>query len=91
MLFVIHAQDKTDSVELRKSTRDAHLSYLADFVTLVGGPILDAKGAMCGTCMILEAEDLDAAKSFAANDPYNQAGLFADVAVHEFKKVSWPT
>ena len=90
MLFVIHAIDKPNSLELRTSTRPAHLEYLAGFDTPVGGPLLDAEGNMCGSCIVLDVADRAEADAFAANDPYARAGLFASVAVHEFMKVSWP-
>ena len=90
MLFVIHAIDRPDSLGLRKATRAAHLEYLADFDTPVGGPLLDADGAMCGSCIVLDVPDRAAADAFVTNDPYNRADLFETVSVHEFMKVSWP-
>ena len=90
MLFVIHAKDKPDSLELRQATRPAHVEYLSTFDTPVGGPLLDENGNMCGSCIILEAPDRAAAEAFVAGDPYGQAGLFESVELHEFMKVSWP-
>ena len=90
MLFVIHAKDKPDSLHIRKATRDAHLAYMADFHTPVGGPLLDADGNMCGSCIILDVEDRAAAEAFVAGDPYGAVGLFESVDVHEFMKVAWP-
>lgn len=90
MLFVIHAKDKPNSLDIRKATRDAHLAYMADFDTPVGGPMLDADGNMCGSCIILDVEDRAAADAFVAGDPYGKAGLFESVDVHEFMRVSWP-
>lgn len=90
MLFVIHAKDKPDSLELRQATRPAHVEYLGQFDTPVGGPLLDENGQMCGSCIILEAADRAAAEAFVAGDPYGKAGLFESVELHEFMKVSWP-
>lgn len=90
MLFVIHAIDRPNSLELRKATRPAHLEFLAGFETPVGGPLLDADGQMCGSCIILDVPDRAAAEAFVENDPYAKAGLFESVDVHEFMKVSWP-
>jgi uncharacterized protein YciI len=90
VLFVIHAIDRPNSLELRKATRPAHLEFLAGFDTPVGGPLLDADGAMCGSCVILDVPDRAAADAFVENDPYAKAGLFESVTVHEFMKVSWP-
>lgn len=90
MLFAIHAIDKPDSLELRKATRPAHLEFLADYEIPVGGPLLDADGEMCGSCLILDVPDRAAAEAFIAGDPYGVAGLFQSVELHEFMKVSWP-
>mgnify|MGYP000657100440 CR=1 FL=1 len=90
MLFVIHAKDKPGALELRKATRAAHLEFLGAYNTPVGGPLLDADGQMCGSCLVLDVEDRAAAEAFVTNDPYSQAGLFETVELHEFMKVAWP-
>ncbi len=90
MRFVIHAEDKPDSLDLRVATREQHLAYVAGFELLVTGPLLDAEGNMCGSLLILEADDLAAAEAFAAGDPYRRAGLFARVSVHAWRTGTWP-
>lgn len=90
MRWCIHCEDKPDSLELRQATRPAHVEYLGQFDITVAGPLLDADGNMCGSCIFLEAPDRAAAEAFAANDPYNKAGLFARVSVQEFMTVRWP-
>lgn len=90
MLFVIHAKDKPGALDLRKATRDAHLEFIGNYDTPVGGPLLDADGQMCGSCLVLDVEDRAAAEAFVANDPYAKAGLFESVELHEFMKVAWP-
>ncbi len=90
MRFVIHAEDHPDSLELRKATRPTHLHYMNGFEVLVGGPMLDANGDPCGSMVVLEADSLDDALTFAQNDPYNKAGLFNRVSVREFITVLWP-
>ena len=42
---------------------------------------------MCGSMIVLDVADLAAARAWAENDPYNKAGLFADVRIQEWKKV----
>lgn len=90
MLFVIYATDKKNSLALRQTTRATHLAYMSNFDTRVGGPLLDEDGNMAGSMIVLEAEDLAAAKEFAANDPYRIAGLFESVHVTGFKAAIWP-
>lgn len=91
MLWCIHCEDKPDSLELRQQTRPSHVEYLGGFDIKLGGPLLDADGNMCGSSIFLEAPDRATAEAFAANDPYNKAGLFERVSIHEFKTVLWPS
>ena len=82
--FVLLCVDKPQSLDLRMATRAAHLAYMADHAQDVrlGGPLLDDKGDMAGSLIVLEAPDIAAAKALNANDPYTLAGLFARVDIH---------
>lgn len=86
-LYVLVCHDKPDSLALRMATRSAHLAYAGTFAAKMklGGPILDAKGDMAGSMMIMDMESLEEAKAFNAEDPYTKAGLFGDVAVFPFR------
>ena len=86
MLFVLTAIDKENSLALRTETRGAHFEFAkATGVIKLGGPFLDAKGDMAGSLIIFEAGDLEAAKKWAANDPYAKAGLFAKSDIRAWK------
>jgi uncharacterized protein YciI len=86
MLFVISAMDIADGVALRMATRAAHFEYARDTGAIkLGGPFLDADGNMIGSLIIIEAENLGAAKAWAANDPYAKAGLFSHSEVRPWK------
>ena len=90
MHFAIVNHDKPDSLELRMSTREVHLDYLRGVgdKLLVAGPILSDDGETpIGSVLIVEAESLDAAKAFAASDPYAEAGLFVSSVVMPWRKV----
>lgn len=47
--------------------------------------MLDQLGQPMGSLLIIEAADLAAAEHAAANDPYAQAGLFAEVEVRPYR------
>ena len=49
--------------------------------------MLDGKGDPIGSMMVIEAADEGEARAIADEDPYNKAGLFADVGVVPFKTV----
>jgi len=92
MLFVLTAIDKPNALELRMATRAAHFEYAKETgVIRLGGPFLDAKGDMAGSMIVFEAADLDAAKAWAANDPYAKAGLFASSDIRPWKLTFNPT
>jgi hypothetical protein len=92
MLFVLTATDKPNSLTLRMATRPAHFEYAKETGMIrLGGPFLDAKGDMAGSMIIIEAADLDAAKAWAANDPYAKAGLFAATEIRPWKATFNPS
>ncbi len=87
-LFMMLCRDKPGHLHLRQATRAAHLSYIADTgVVQQAGPLLDADGDMCGSLVILEVADMDAARAWGSSDPYFQAGLFESVTVEQWKRV----
>ncbi len=86
MLFALICKDKPGHLHLRKSTREAHLAYAAQATIPIGGPLLDDAGDMIGSLLVLDAPDRAAAETFAANDPYAQAGLFDSVEIHPWKQ-----
>ncbi len=90
MLFVIHALDRPDAGDLRAETRSAHREYVAGFDVALGGPLLDGEGDMCGSLIVLEAEDLAAAEAYAAADPYAVAGLFERVEIRGLRPLIGP-
>ncbi len=88
MRVALITRDKSDALQVRLENRDAHLAYIAETgVVEMAGPFLDQDGAMCGSLIILNVADLDAAQAWAANDPYAKAGLFDKVRIEEWKKV----
>jgi uncharacterized protein YciI len=88
MRFALITKDKSGALQTRLDNRDAHLAYIAQTgVVEMAGPVLDDDGQMCGSLIVLEVADLAAAQAWADNDPYNKAGLFADVTLRAWKKV----
>ena len=90
MLYVIHALDKPDHLQVRLDNRPAHLEYVKSGVAklCLGGPLVqEDHETPKGTLIIIEADNLEAAENFATNDPYNKAGLFAEVRVTALNKL----
>ncbi len=87
MHFVIYAIDRLEAGSLRMRTRPAHLDYLDEFDIVFGGPMLDDDGLMCGSLIVVRAEDRAEAEAFAAGDPYALAGLFETVTITAMRPV----
>ncbi len=89
MLFAVTCIDKPGQLETRLANREAHLAYVAETGKVkIAGPFLSEDGeTMCGSLIIIEVEDLEAAKAWCASDPYGQAGLFDHVEIRPWKWV----
>ena len=89
MLYMMYCLDKQDSLELRMANREAHLEYIGSSSVKIqtAGPLLDEQGeSMCGSLLILEAENIEKVRELNRNDPYQKAGLFSSVEIRPFKK-----
>lgn len=94
MWYVIHSQDRENSLETRRATRPAHLERVQALVDqgrlLVAGPMPRIDSAdpgpagFSGSIIIAEFDTLEDARQWADNDPYTQAGVFASVDVRPF-------
>ncbi|MCH9643704.1 MAG: YciI family protein [Gammaproteobacteria bacterium] len=97
MYYVIYCEDADDSFERRKSVRDAHLERLEllkqEDRLLIAGPIMAGDSedmlevGVKGSMIVAEFETIDAAKAWAAADPYVTANVYARISVDPFKKV----
>jgi len=97
MWYVIFSQDVENSLERRLSVREKHLERLAQLQNegrlLVAGPMpaIDSENpgeaGFTGSTVIADFASLEAAQTWADNDPYIEAGVYAKVIVKPFKKV----
>lgn len=88
-LFSLYCLDnEVDGAERRAAARADHLAWAraAGDIVRFAGPLLAEDGeSMIGSCILIEVEDLAAAKAFHAADPYVKAGVFGQVRIHETK------
>jgi len=97
MLYAIIAQDLDDSLEKRLAARPAHLERLNALLDegrlILAGPhpTIDSEdpgeAGFSGSLIVAEFSSLEDAQAWAADDPYQQAGVYASVTVKPFKKV----
>ncbi|TNF60603.1 MAG: YciI family protein [Rhodobacteraceae bacterium] len=88
MRVALICTDKPGHLETRKANREAHLAYIRETgVVEMAGPLLGADGGMAGSLIVLQVETMAEAEAWAANDPYNKAGLFDTTLLKEWNKV----
>ena len=97
MWYMIYSIDVENSLAMRKEARPAHLARLealkADDRLLSAGPLpaIDSEepgeAGFTGSLVIAKFDSLEDARSWAANDPYIEAGVYANSTVKPFKKV----
>ena len=97
MLYMIYSTDVENSLEARKSARPTHLARLQELDDqnrlFTAGPLpaVDsedpAEAGFTGSLVVAEFDSLEAAREWAANDPYIAAGVYDNSVVKPFKKV----
>ena len=87
MYFAVWATDHAGTQAARLAVRDAHRARLREpgahpVVVVAGGPTLsESEGAMNGSLLVIEADDIEAVRRFVAEDPYELAGVYARVEI----------
>ena len=97
MWYAIISEDVDNSLEKRQQARPAHLERLQQLKNqgrlLVAGPhpaidsVEPGEAGFSGSLVIAEFDSLAAARQWAAEDPYMDAGVYKQVTVKPFKKV----
>ena len=97
MWYVIDARDGENVLARRLEARPRHLERLhalrdAGRLLLAGPcPAIDADdpgpAGFSGSLVVAEFESIEAARAWAAADPYVEAGIYASVDVRPFRKV----
>lgn len=92
MQFAIIATDKAASEEIRDKLRPRRLQWLTanqGRIIAGGGLVDDRNKHVHGGLMIIDAKDRADAEQFAAEDPFTDAGLYAEVKVVRWRRVFW--
>lgn len=97
MYYVIFAQDNPNSLAKRLSVRPQHLARLQQLqeegrlLTAGPNPAVDDENpgdaGFSGSTVIAQFNSLEDAKQWARQDPYVEAGVYAEVIIKPFKKV----
>jgi uncharacterized protein YciI len=92
MLFALHLLDKPDAAELRQRIRPEHKAYLAlvaDRIAFAGPLLRDDGQTMVGSLLVIDFASRDAVMAWLADEPFTQAGLYAEVQIYAFANL-WP-
>lgn len=97
MLYMILGQDHENSLEKRLASRPRHVERLkllqAEGRLILAGPnpAIDSADpgpdGFSGSLIVAEFSSLAAAQTWAEQDPYVEAGVYASVIVKPFNKV----
>lgn len=97
MLYAILGEDRAGSLAKRLEVRPEHLKRIEALQNegrlLLAGPhpAIDSEdpgpAGFSGSLIVAEFPSLEAARTWAEEDPYRQAGVFENVTVKPFKKV----
>lgn len=94
---MIYSEDVENSLALRLSVREHHIARLNELQNqgrlVIAGPCpaIDTENpgeaGFTGSLIIAEFSSLEAAQSWAEQDPYIAAGVYQKVTVKPYKKV----
>lgn len=97
MWYAVISEDIKDSLPRRAQARAAHLARLSTLLDegrlLLAGPhpAIDAEdpgpAGFTGSLIVAEFVSLEEAEAWARDDPYVEAGVYANVVVKPFKRV----
>lgn len=90
MYFIVVCTDKPDHEQVRLDNRPEHIEFLksaGDRIKL-GGATTTADGERpTGSFLLVEGESQAEVEAWAAEDPFNKAGLFESVLVRRWNFV----
>ena len=90
MEFFCYHRDRPGSLALRQQLLEQHWSYMDGYATemIARGPTLDRDGdTPTGSVHILDLPDPAAARAFAFDEPYYQAGVYRDVLLRRWRNL----
>ncbi|MBL7818338.1 MAG: hypothetical protein JNL70_25220 [Saprospiraceae bacterium] len=89
--YVIHALDGTDDDALnrRLSVRAAHFENMSRFKAngnfILGGAMLDERGQMMGSTVVMQFDSEDEFREYLDSEPYIRDKVWVDIRIYPFK------
>ena len=78
MQFFVYGRDRPGSLQLKMELTERHWTFLDPYADrlIARGPTLDNHGESTGSLHIADLPDIEAARTFAYQEPYYQGGVF---------------
>lgn len=85
--YYILAHDKPGSAGLRAEHQAAHVAHLSHPGVMTRGPLVedDDDTKKIGSAILLDMPDLETAKAFWADEPYNKSGVYESVEFYGWR------
>ncbi|EKM99999.1 MULTISPECIES: YciI family protein [Acidocella] len=90
-MFILHAKDRPDALDLRLEHYAAHRAFLEEqdeigkVSVIMSGPLQTDDGEqMIGSLLLLEAENREAIDKFVQDDPFTRENVWGEVSVTRF-------
>jgi hypothetical protein len=90
MHYVVFCADSENGESLRKEHLEAHLAHIKTVADklMVAGPCPPEDGERGASMLVVEAENVEEARSLIEADPYFQSGIWDSVMVRAFRAVA---
>lgn len=91
MNYTIYCLDGSGTTSIRQDHYEAHRAHVrnATVEVIVSGPLLAKDEATrIGSFFLIEASDLEEAEQFSRSDPFYLAGLWVEVSIRPFLKLT---
>lgn len=87
MEYFFYCRDRPATDRLLEEFAEAHWSFMDGFADamIARGPTVDADGAHTGSMHIVNLPNAETARVFAFEEPYFQAGVYADVLMRRWR------
>ena len=90
MDYFVYCRDKPGTGAVRDERTEAHWAFMDGYADrmIARGPTLSDDGETAtGSMHIVDLPDAEAVRVFAFDEPYNRAGVFAEVMVHRWRNL----
>jgi len=89
LYFALVAYDRPNAVADRQRIRPDHFKFLDELGDdlIFAGPFLNDRDEGVGSIVVIEAQNLEEARSTFARDPYAVGGLFDSITIKPWKLV----